>query len=72
MVSIEAELQVGTGFCISGAGLKLTELIPYTLRIEDNVPRQGCTIWVTDGFGDLESDHAEMSCSGFYGHSARL
>ena len=40
MVSIEAELQVGTGFCISGAGLKLTELIPYTLRIEDNVPRQ--------------------------------
>ena len=40
MVSIETELQVGTGFCIGGAGLKLTELIPYTLRIEDNVPRQ--------------------------------
>ena len=72
MVSIEAELQVGTGFCISGAGLKLTELIPYTLRIEDNVPRQGCTFWVTDGFGDLEGDHTEMSCLGFYGHSARL
>ena len=49
MVSLEAELQAGTGFCISGAGLKLTELIPYTLRIEDNVPRQGCTFWVTDG-----------------------
>ena len=52
-------------FCISGAGIKLTELMPNKLRIEANGTRQGCTLWVTDGFGNLGIEHAEMPCSRF-------
>ena len=52
-------------FCISGAGIKLTELMPNILRIEAKDTRQGCTVWVTDGFGNLGIEHAEMPCPRF-------
>jgi hypothetical protein len=52
-------------FCISGAGIKLTELMPNILRIEAKDTRQGCTVWVTDGFGNLGIEHAEMPRSRF-------
>ena len=52
-------------FCISGAGIKLTELVPNILRIEAKETRQGCTVWVTDGFGNLGIEHAEMPCPRF-------
>ena len=50
-------------FCISGAGIKRTELMPNILRIEAKDTRQGCTVWV--GFGKLGIEHAEMPCSRF-------
>ena len=53
-------------FCISGAGLKLTELTPNTLRTEANDPRQRCSVWVPVGCGILGTDHAEWPrSSGF-------